>query len=88
MADQSGRVHSKRRCLRKKIFRRKRKETLDKVDEGSEFYLACAEDVVLKKLEWFRLGGKASEQPWRDVKGMLKVQSNLPDREYLRRLAP
>ena len=49
--------------------------------------LASAEDVILAKLEWYRKGGEVSERQWRDVIGILEVQSGNLDEEYLRRYA-
>ena len=37
-------------------------------------YVASAEDTVLAKLGWYRAGGDVSEQQWRDVLGILRVQ--------------
>ena len=48
--------------------------------------MASAEDTVLAKLEWFRLGGETSERQWWDVVGILKVTAGA-DRIYLGRWA-
>jgi len=50
-------------------------------------YIASAEDTVLAKLEWYRLGGDVSDQQWRDIAAVLKVQATALDRDYLSRWA-
>lgn len=62
---------------------RRRSDTLD---EGSSrtFYLSSPEDVVLGKLQWYRLGGSVSDQQWKDILGVLKVQSGKLNVEYLK----
>jgi hypothetical protein len=70
----------------REALHRKQKELLDE-EHGLEFYLASAEDIILSKLEWFRMGGEVSETQWNDVLGVLKVQNTALDMAYLRQWA-
>lgn len=45
-------------------------------------YVDTPEDVILRKLEWYRRGDESSERQWRDVLAVLDVQPAL-DQEYL-----
>jgi hypothetical protein len=45
--------------------------------------VSSAEDMVLVKLVWYRFGGELSERQWRDVLGMIKMQGETLDLDYL-----
>ena len=62
------------RCRKIKILE-------DPVIEAS---VCCAEDIVIAKLEWYRLGGDQSERQWDDVLGVLRLNQGKLDDELLR----
>lgn len=62
---------------------RRQRDTLDE-DNSRQFYLYSPEDVVLNKLQWYQGGGGVSDQQWKDVLGVLKVQGRKLDLEYLK----
>jgi hypothetical protein len=49
--------------------------------------VATAEDIILLKLEWYRLGNESSERQWNDLTLVARLQGNRLDREYLSRWA-
>lgn len=60
---------------------------LEALDEAGQeyFYLSSPEDVILSKLVWRQRS--QSEKQWRDVLGVLKVQGEALDFEYLQQWA-
>jgi len=70
---------------REQFYRRRllplRSGTQDRV------YLATAEDCILSKLDWYRMGGGLSDTQWRDVIGILKTRLGELDLGYLRKWA-
>ncbi len=50
-----------------------RRESVE-VDVGVSIWVGAADDQVLRKLRWFRMGGEVSERQWRDVVAILRVQ--------------
>lgn len=46
-----------------------------------------AEDSILLKLEWYRLGGEISDRQWSDILGIMRVQADRLDQGYLDRWA-
>ncbi len=45
--------------------------------------VASAEDTILAKLDWFRLGGEVSDRQWSDVVGVIRIQQETLDLGYL-----
>jgi hypothetical protein len=52
-------------------------------DTAGEFGLMTAEDIVLFKMEWYRLGGGVSDRQLNDILGVMKTQGDALDAAYL-----
>ncbi len=67
----------KSRAFSREEFARRRLSNL----EGFSLHVASAEDVILAKLEWAKLG--RSQRQIEDAAGILKLQEDFLDRAYL-----
>jgi hypothetical protein len=64
-------------------LQRKRKDTLDEF-ANVEFYFSSPEDIIIAKIQWYKIGGFVSERQWLDTIGVIKVQGDLLDKKYLK----
>ncbi len=62
---------------------RAQKLTFSLVDSEVSANFSSAEDLILSKLEWYRMGDEDSERQWRDILGVLKIRSGELDLDYL-----
>ncbi len=63
-------------------IKRKLSDTVDK-----EFNFVTPEDIVLLKINWYVQGGRVSERQRNDVMGVLRVQAENLDYDYLNKWA-
>lgn len=55
--------------------------------QGIRCPVATAEDTILAKLVWYRLGGEQSDRQWNDLRGIRAVQADALDRAYMQQWA-
>ncbi|HEY4760923.1 MAG TPA: hypothetical protein VIH42_10125 [Thermoguttaceae bacterium] len=77
----------KNRKFDQQCMSRRRSDTLYDEDKSYQIYLSSPEDILLAKLEWYRLGDEISDKQWNDILGVMKVQRNALDRAYLEKWA-
>lgn len=75
----------RQRAFDQEVFRRVQQHAL--VEQGSLFYIASPEDVVLTQLEEYRGGGEVADDQWNEILGVLKIQGEALDLVYLQRWA-
>jgi hypothetical protein len=69
------------------VRRRVQQSKLNITGNSRLFFLESPEDVILNKLEWYKMGGEVSDRQWNDILGVLKVQGTSLDLAYLRQWA-
>lgn len=47
-------------------------------------FVYTPEDILLQKLRWYRMGEEVSDRQWRDVLGIIAVQGETLDEDYVR----
>ena len=77
---------SKRDPFDVKQLERRKLEIVSQDPERSVF-VASPEDIILSKLRWFRQTNETSERQWSDVLGVMSVQAEKLDLEYLKHWA-
>ncbi len=61
----------------------------DVLELGSRpFFFASPEDMILAKLDWWKLGGGVSNSQWNDIVEIMKEKHAVLDIAYLRQSAP
>jgi hypothetical protein len=73
----------KKRDYDQQAFERKQEDHLDDKNQEKTFFLASPEDVIINKLEWFKAGDGISERQWNDVIGVMMVQDEKLNKQYL-----
>jgi hypothetical protein len=68
-------------------FQRIQQHHASQTEPARMLVLSSAEDAVLAKLGWYRMGGEVSERQWNDLLGILTVQGTALDLPYLRHWA-
>ena len=66
---------------------RRHEETLQDENKTHRVFTSSPEDILLNKLEWYRLGDEVSERQWTDILGVMKTQDENLDRDYLQKWA-
>jgi hypothetical protein len=67
---------------------RARAEQFEAPEGNVTVRFASPEDTLLHKLVWYKLGNQISDRQWNDVLGVIRIQGDALDDEYLDHWAP
>ena len=65
----------------------RRRKSVIATDPEESVWVVSPEDIILAKLEWYRMCGEVSDRQWRDILGVLKTRAGELDLAYLRKWA-
>ena len=74
-------------AFNRSVAARVREHMLDDQRGVGPYLVASPEDIILHKLEWYRMGDGVSDRQWTDLVNVMKVQGEALDRGYLNRWA-
>jgi len=77
-------IPKSRRYAQQELLRT-RVGTIEGSDRG--LYLSSPEDIILNKLEWYKIGGEISNRQWKDILGVITRQKASLDITYLQQWA-
>jgi hypothetical protein len=66
---------------------KRRRTSIFATDPERRVYVTSPEDIILSKLEWYRMGGEVSDRQWRDIIGVIKTRADNLDSDYLHKWA-
>jgi hypothetical protein len=69
-----------------RVFMRREAKNVSE-DILDKLYFPSPEDIILIKLDWYRASGESLNHQWNDVLGVLKVQGEKLDLDYLEKWA-
>lgn len=64
-------------------LKRRREDTLSEAS-NVKLFISSPEDIILYKLEWYKLGGYVSERQIEDIKNIFLVQAENLDMHYIK----
>jgi len=74
---------SRQRDFDRSVYERIQRGELDDSHDPLTVMMPTPEDIILLKLEWYRLGNEVSERQWNDLTRLVEFHRDSLDMEYL-----